>query len=155
MDKIFMNRAIELARAGMLRKCGGPFGAVVVRDGVIVGEGSNCVTSRNDPTAHAEIQAIRQACESLGTFTLEGATIYTTCEPCPMCYGAIFWSRMREIVYASNRDDAAIAGFDDRKFWDEYVKPISERGVHMREYFADEAASLFDEWSTLPDKIPY
>ncbi len=108
-----MRRAIELARQGIEENAGGPFGCVVVRNGEIIGEGNNRVTSLNDPTAHAEIIAIRQACKSLNSFQLDGCTIYTSCEPCPMCLGAIYWARPASVFYACNRDDAAEIGFDD------------------------------------------
>ncbi len=154
-DDDFMQRAIDLARAGMRKKAGGPFGAVVVKDGAIVGEGSNCVTSKNDPTAHAEIQAIRHACEKLGTFSLEGATLYTTCEPCPMCYAAIFWSRVSEVVFAGDRKGAARAGFDDNILWDDIAKPVGTRERPMRKVSDKVANALFDEWLTMVDKTPY
>src|SRR6476660_6650984 len=121
-DKQFMMRAVELARQGVDANAGGPFGCVIVKDGRIVGEGSNRVTSTNDPTAHAEVVAIRDACTNLGTFQLDGCTIYTSCEPCPMCLCAIFWSRPAAIFFAGTRTDAAGAGFDDEAFYQELEK---------------------------------
>ncbi len=150
-----MQRAIEIARAGMQRKAGGPFGAVVVKDGIIVGEGSNCVTSKNDPTAHAEIQAIRYACEKLGTFSLDGATLYTTCEPCPMCYAAIFWARVDKVIYASDRTGAARAGFDDKVLWEDIARPWEERQLVSSKVPDAAANALFDEWLAMGDKTPY
>ena len=154
-DQDFMQRAIDIARAGMQRKAGGPFGAVVVKDGVIVGEGSNCVTSKNDPTAHAEIQAIRYACEKLGTFSLDGATLYTTCEPCPMCYAAIFWARVAKVIYASDQKGAARAGFDDKVLWDDVARPWEQRQLVSQKVPDAEANALFDEWLAMGDKTPY
>jgi len=151
----FMQRAIAIARAGMQKKAGGPFGAVIVKDGAIVGEGSNCVTSKNDPTAHAEIQAIRHACEKLGTFSLDGATLYTTCEPCPMCYAAIFWARIEKVVYASDRQGAARAGFDDNDLWEDIVRPWEKRKLLSCKVPDAEAETLFNEWLGMADKTPY
>ncbi|MCO5334497.1 MAG: nucleoside deaminase [Pyrinomonadaceae bacterium] len=122
-DKRFMLQAIELAIEGVRAGDGGPFGCVVVKDGEVIGRGNNRVTSANDPTAHAEIVAIRDACGRLGSFQLEGCTIYTSCEPCPMCLGAIYWSRPKAIFFAGTRDDAAAAGFDDALFYSEMDKP--------------------------------
>ncbi|MEP7149132.1 MAG: nucleoside deaminase, partial [Acidobacteriota bacterium] len=123
----FMRRAIELAQKGADENLGGPFGCVVVKDGRIVGEGSNQVTSTNDPTAHAEIVAIRSACRELGSFQLDGCVIYTSCEPCPMCFGAIYWARPKGIFIAATREDAAAAGFDDEVFYSELEKPNDQR----------------------------
>jgi len=155
MSDDFMQRAIEIARAGMRKKAGGPFGAVVVKDGVVVGEGSNCVTSKNDPTAHAEIQAIRYACEKLGTFSLDGATLYTTCEPCPMCYAAICWARVDKVVYASDRKGAARAGFDDNVLWEDVALPWEKRQMVSCKVPDTEANMLFDELLAMVDKTPY
>ncbi|HEY2866329.1 MAG TPA: nucleoside deaminase, partial [Pyrinomonadaceae bacterium] len=123
----FMRRAIELARQGAENNRGGPFGCVVVKDDEIVGEGCNEVTSANDPTAHAEIMAIRSACRKLSSFQLTGCTVYTSCEPCPMCLGAIYWARPAAIYFAGTREDAAAAGFDDEIFYDEIERPNEER----------------------------
>ena len=113
-NKLFMARAIELARMGVEMNIGGPFGCVVVRNGEIIGEGNNRVTSLNDPTAHAEVISIREACKKLGTFQLDNCSIYTSCEPCPMCLGAIYWARPERVYFAATQEDAAAAGFDDR-----------------------------------------
>lgn len=154
-DQDFMQRAIDVARAGMQRKAGGPFGAVIVKDGVVVGEGSNCVTSKNDPTAHAEIQAIRFACEKLGTFSLDGTTLYTTCEPCPMCYAAIFWARVDKVIYASDRKGAARAGFDDNVLWEDVARPWDKRQLASSKVPDTAANTLFNEWLAMGDKTPY
>ena len=118
-DEYFMRKAIKLARKGMNKNAGGPFGAIVVKDGKIISKGYNKVTSKNDPTAHAEVVAIRKACKKLGTFQLDDCTIYTSCEPCPMCLGAIYWARPKQVFYASNKKDAAAIGFDDQFIYKE------------------------------------
>ena len=128
-DVRFMRRAVELAREGMTSGKGGPFGCVIVRDGEIVGEGCNRVTSTNDPTAHAEVVAIRDACSRLGTFQLDGCTVYASCEPCPMCLGAIYWARPAAIYFGGSKSDAAAAGFDDAFIYDEIGRDISERKI--------------------------
>ncbi|MGE3466298.1 MAG: nucleoside deaminase [Pyrinomonadaceae bacterium] len=154
-DKRFMARAIELARLGAEGNAGGPFGCVVVKDGRIVGEGNNRVTSTNDPTAHAEVVAIRNACENLRSFQLTDCTIYTSCEPCPMCLGAIYWSRPAAIFYAGTRADAANAGFDDEQFYSEMEKPNEERRLRMVNLLRDEALAVFQQWIDKPDKTEY
>ena len=154
-DTKFMTRAIELARAGMDANTGGPFGCVVVKNGEIVGEGNNRVTSTNDPTAHAEVVAIRAACERLGTFQLDGCSIYTSCEPCPMCLGAIYWARPANVFYACTREDAAVAGFDDEFIYEELAKPNSERERVMTNLLRDAGRSLFQDWLAKPDKVDY
>ena len=154
-DKKFMMRAIELARSGMESGVGGPFGCVVVKDGEIVGEGSNQVTSTNDPTAHAEIVAIRDACKNLATFQLDGCTIYTSCEPCPMCLGAIYWSRPSEIFFAATQVDAAGVGFDDEHFYRELGKPNDERQLPMVNLLRHEAQKVFADWAAKVDKTKY
>ncbi len=151
----FMKRAIELARAGMDGGRGGPFGCVVVKNGEIVGEGSNCVTSTNDPTAHAEVVAIRNACKTLNAFQLDGCEIYTSCEPCPMCLGAIYWARPEQVFYACTREDAAAAGFDDDFIYDELAKPNEDRQRAMISMLRDEGVALFHDWSAKTDKIRY
>ncbi len=150
-----MMRAIELARLGMESNDGGPFGCVVVKNGEIVGEGSNQVTSTNDPTAHAEIVAIRNACKNLGTFQLDDCTIYTSCEPCPMCLGAIYWSRPVSIFIAATQADAAAAGFDDEYFYRELEKPNEDRQLPMIGLLRDEAKQVFDAWVAKTDKTEY
>jgi guanine deaminase len=154
-DRQFMMRAVELARRGMDANDGGPFGCVVVKDGRVVGEGNNRVTSTNDPTAHAEVVAIREACKTLGTFQLDGCTIYTSCEPCPMCLGAIYWSRPAGIFYAGTQEDAAAAGFDDEHFYSELAKPNEERELKMVNLLRGEAQKVFQDWAVKPDKTKY
>jgi guanine deaminase len=154
-DEKFMMRAIELARTGMDANSGGPFGCVVVKDGEIVGEGNNQVTSTNDPTAHAEVVAIRNACSKLGTFQLDGCTIYTSCEPCPMCLGAIYWARPSAIFFAGTQSDAAVAGFDDEHFYAELEKTNSERELPMVNLLRDESQKVFAAWINKPDKTEY
>lgn len=150
-----MMRAIELAREGVEADAGGPFGCVIVKDGEIVGEGNNRVTSTNDPTAHAEVVAIREACAKLGSFQLEGCSIYASCEPCPMCLGAIYWSRPAAIFYAGTRDDAAAAGFDDRLFYRELELPNEKRDLSMQQMMRDEAQAAFRMWIEKEDKVEY
>ncbi len=154
-DEKFMRRAIELAQNGMNAGAGGPFGAVVVRDGEIVAEGFNRVTSTNDPTAHAEIVAIRNACEKLGAFQLEGCTIYTSCEPCPMCLGAIYWARPAKVFYACTREDAARIEFDDRFIYDEIEKPIEMRQIETVNLLRGEGLKVFENWANKGDKTEY
>lgn len=151
----FMRRAIELSRASMRADQGGPFAAIVVKDGRIVGEGWNQVTSHNDPTSHAEIVAIRNACSTLGTFSLEGGTIYTTCEPCPMCLAAIYWARLDRVFYANSTADAEEIGFDDGRLYRELAMPAGERVLPCGRLLAEEARAVFDEWADKPDKVEY
>lgn len=150
-----MRRAIELARIGMNAGAGGPFGAVVVKEGEIVGEGHNRVVATNDPTAHGEIVAIREACQRLGSFSLEGCEVYTTGEPCPMCLGAIHWARVARIYYGFSIADAATIGFDDREFYRQFALPPEERHVPSAAYAAEEARLLLGEYSALPLKVAY
>ncbi len=150
-----MLRAIELARMAVETNSGGPFGCVVVKDGRIVGEGSNCVTTTNDPTAHAEVVAIRNACANLGAFQLEDCTIYTSCEPCPMCLGAIYWSRPAAVFFAGTKTDAATAGFDDAHIYEELEKPLDERQLKMQNILRNEAVTVFDQWLEKLDKTAY
>ena len=154
-DEKFMRRAIELAQNGMKTGAGGPFGAVVVKDGEIVGEGSNRVTSTNDPTAHAEIVAIRDACAKLNSFQLDGCTIYTSCEPCPMCLGAIYWARPARIFYAATHSDAAQIGFDDQFIYEEIEKPIAARKIETTNLLRDEGLKVFEDWARKTDKTEY
>jgi len=151
----FMRRAIALSREHMDAGHGGPFGAVVVKDGEIVGEGWNEVTSANDPTAHAEVMAIRAACKRLNTFDLRGAEIYTSCEPCPMCLGAIYWARLDHVYYANTRTDAAEIDFDDEQLYEEIAAPMADRAILMTRLLAEEAAAVFDSWRRKPDKKAY
>jgi len=151
----FMHRAIELARAGMRRGDGGPFGAVIERDGEVLGEGWNRVLANNDPTAHGEICAIRDACSRLENFSLEGAEIHTTGQPCPMCLGAIHWARIRTIHYGFGMEDAAKAGFDDSEFFRQFVLPPAERSIRAIESCREEALGLLDEYAGIAGKRSY
>jgi len=154
-DKEFMRRAIRLAQNGIDSNQGGPFGAIVVRNGEIIAEGCNQVTSTNDPTAHAEVVAIRNACEKLGSFQLDDCVIYTSCEPCPMCLGAIYWARPAQVFYGCTREDAAEIGFDDQFIYDEIEKTIDERHLKIVNFLRDEALVVFENWANKPDKTEY
>lgn len=151
----FMREAIRLARENMRAGAGGPFGAVVVKDGAIIGRGWNQVTSTNDPTAHAEVMAIRAACRALGDFRLNGAVIYASCEPCPMCLSAIFWARIDRVYFAGTREDAAAAGFDDALLYREVGLPLQQRALLFVKLLRDEALAAFAEWNAKPDKVRY
>ena len=151
----FMLHAIELSRRNVRANLGGPFAALVVRNGEILAEGVNLVTSTNDPTAHAEIVAIRRACEKLGCFQLHGCDIYATCEPCPMCFGAIYWARPSRLFYANLREDAAVIGFDDSFIYGEIDRPFEERKIPMIPLLREKALEVFDEWRRKADKIRY
>lgn len=153
-DRIFMREAIQLANASV-RRGGGPFGAVIVKDGAIIAGSSNSVTIDNDPTAHAEVNTIRKACRQLGTFDLSGCTIYTSCEPCPMCLGAIYWARIDRIYYGNNRKDAAEINFADDFIYEELDKPLNERTVPIIPMLRDEALQTFRLWSEKDDKTEY
>src|SRR5215472_4176088 len=155
MDLKFMRRAIELSIRNVHSGNGGPFGAVVVKDGEIVGEGSNEVLATNDPSAHAEVIAIRAACRRLKTFQLSGCDIYTSCEPCPMCMGLIYWARPKSVYYANTAADAANIGFDDAFIYQELTLTKSQRSVRMQQLLRDEALAAFEAWQKKPDKIPY
>lgn len=150
-----MKQAIKLSLDNMRKGAGGPFGAVVVQDGKVIGAGWNKVTSTNDPTAHAEVVAIREACQSLGNFDLSGAEIYTSCEPCPMCLSAIYWARIDKIYYANTRQDAADIDFDDAFIYQEIPKDLNDRKVPMVQCLHDEALTVFNEWKEKQDKITY
>uniref|UniRef100_A0A7C2PKH7 Nucleoside deaminase n=1 Tax=candidate division WOR-3 bacterium TaxID=2052148 RepID=A0A7C2PKH7_UNCW3 len=151
----FMKMVLEMAEKNVKEGRGGPFAAIIVKDGKIVGKGTNLVTSTNDPTAHAEIVAIREAARNLNTFNLRGAEIYTSCEPCPMCLGAIYWARIEKIYYAATREDAKHAGFDDLEFYEEICKSPEERKVEMIRLDLPEKMRPFDSWIKKEDKIPY
>lgn len=156
MDKSdFMRAAIALAEKNVADGTGGPFGAVIVRDGEIIGEGTNQVTSSNDPTAHAEVVAIRNACQKLGTFSLEGCEVYTSCEPCPMCLSAIYWARLDRIFYGNTKADAAEIDFDDAFLYDEIPLPIAERSIPTAQMLHEESIKAFQAWAVSEDKIPY
>ncbi len=151
-----MRRAIALAQAGVDSNAGGPFGCVIVKNGGVVGEGVNRVTSTNDPTAHAEIVAIRDACRNLNSFQLDGCVVYTSCEPCPMCLGAIYWARPDRIMIACDRNDAGKAGFDDAFIYDELCgSDLSQRKVPISTILRDEGLKVFQNWIAKPDKIEY
>lgn len=151
----FMRRAIELSKNNVMDLNSGPFGSVIVKNNVIIGEGWNKVTTCNDPTAHAEVEAIRQACGKLNTFSLEGCEIYTSCEPCPMCLSAIYWARISKIYFANTKADAAGIQFDDDFIYQEIPKPITQRRIPMEALLRDEALVVFEMWSTKTDKIRY
>ena len=151
----FMRRAIELSRLHMEAGEGGPFGAVVVKAGQIIGEGWNRVTSSHDPTAHAEVTAIRAACARLGTFELRGCEIYTSCEPCPMCLAAIYWARLDRMYFANLRTDAAAIQFDDEWLYREVAMPLKARSLPGKQLLREEALTVFQAWDQKADKIPY
>lgn len=151
----FLNRAIALSKKNMDQNSGGPFGAVVVRHGVIVSEGCNRVTSNNDPTAHAEVDAIRAACEKLKTFDLSDCEIYSSCEPCPMCLSAIYWARIKNVYYANTKEDAASISFDDQFIYEELAKEKKDRALKMTHLESESAKSVFQAWQKKSDKIPY
>lgn len=150
----FMRMALALSRESV-RNGGGPFGAVIVRHGAIIAAASNSVTNTNDPTAHAEINAIRQACRKLNTFDLSGCSLFTSCEPCPMCLGAIYWARLDTIYYGNSKDDAAHIGFDDAFIYEQLAIPPADRSIPMINLLPQEAAQAFLDWEQLEDKIEY
>jgi guanine deaminase len=154
MDNPFMARAIELSIQNV-RNGGGPFGAVVVKARSIVGEGANQVTATNDPTAHAEMLAIRNACSKLKAFDLEGCEIYSSCEPCPMCMGAIYWARVASVFFANAAEDAAVAGFDDALIYRELALPFQQRKIPMVQMMREQATAAFRAWKDKTDKIVY
>lgn len=151
----FMQHAIALAERNIHQCLGGPFGAVIVKDNVIIAESQNLVTSTNDPTAHAEVSAIRKACEKLSTFDLSGCILYTSCEPCPMCLGAIYWSRLSQFFYGSTRADAAAAGFDDDFIYNELALPPAHRQLSTQQILVEEANMVFNLWKNSENKTPY
>lgn len=153
--RLFMAEAIKMAELNLKANNGGPFGAVIVKDGKIIARGSNKVTILNDPTAHAEIVAIRKACKNLNSFQLSGCDVYCSCEPCPMCLGALYWARPDRIFFAANRHDAAMAGFDDEFIYSELVLPVSERKIITNQLLREKALEVFNQWITLDRKIPY
>jgi guanine deaminase len=150
-----MREAIRLSHRHMARGAGGPFGAVIVRGNTVVGRGWNKVTSANDPTAHAEIVAIRAACRRLQTFQLDECELYASCEPCPMCLSAIYWARLRRVWFGNTRRDAARIGFDDDFLYREVARPLSRRKLPMRQLLPDEARAAFTAWEAKSDKIRY
>jgi tRNA(Arg) A34 adenosine deaminase TadA len=154
-DLIFMGMAIELAAQHMRAKDGGPFGALITRGSEVIGRGWNKVVSSNDPTAHAEMTAIRAAAAALGSFQLRGCVLYTSCEPCPMCLGAAYWARLDRLVFAADRHDAAEAGFEDAQIYSELARPPFSRKLATRQALRVKAVEVFAEWRRMPDKIPY
>ena len=155
IDELYLRRAIELASEHMLAGHGGPFGAVVVREGVVLGEGWNQVTTTNDPTAHAEVVALRAATRKLATWQLPGAVLFASCEPCPMCLAAAWWARVDRIVFAASRDDAAAAGFDDSAIYTEISRPLASRVLPISQALAPEGAVVFDDWLHFPGRVSY
>jgi tRNA(Arg) A34 adenosine deaminase TadA len=157
MDPVekYLNKAFKEAITGVRTNQGGPFGAVIVKDGTIIGKGCNRVTSEKDPTAHAEIVAIRNACKSLDTFDLSGAMIYSTCEPCPMCLSAIYWAGIQTVYYSATRHDAEEIGFKDNLIYKEINREPSERNIRFQQIANPVMSSLFEEWKQKIDKIPY
>ncbi|MEW5798193.1 MAG: nucleoside deaminase [Bacteroidota bacterium] len=155
MNAEFMWEAIRLSQQNIRDGKGGPFACVIVKEGKIVARGTNLVTSTNDPTAHAEVVAIREACKVLGTFQLNGCEVYTTCEPCPMCLGAIYWARPDRIYFANSREDAAKIGFDDLFLYEELPRKISERKIPTQQLMREEALAAFREWEQKQDKTHY
>ena len=155
MNPDFMREAIRLSRDKMRCGAGGPFGAVVVRQGKIIARGWNQVTSTNDPTAHAEVTAIRAACKKLKTFRLDDCELYTSCEPCPMCLAAIYWARLKKVYYANTRRDAAHIQFDDDLIYREVPRPVSRRKIPMRQLLRREALKVFADWQAKTDKLRY
>lgn len=154
-DERFMRRAIALAQQGIDAGAGGPFGAVIVKDDEVIGEGYNQVTSTNDPTAHAEVVAIRNACRNLNAFQLDGCVLYTSCEPCPMCLGAIYWARPLRVFYAATREDAAKIGFDDQFIYEEIEKNFDHRRMKLVNVLRDEGLTVFESWTNKTDKTKY
>jgi tRNA(Arg) A34 adenosine deaminase TadA len=151
----FMNEAIRLAAMNMENGHGGPFGCVIVKDGEIIASAFNEVLVNNDPTAHAEIQAIRRACSKLNTYQLDGCDIYTSCEPCPMCLGAIYWSRPEKVYYAASREDAAEAGFDDNHIYDEFCLPLPDRIIPFQQIMRQKVRDVFMKWTSMKLNIKY
>jgi guanine deaminase len=155
MNPDFLREAIRLSIENVRTPGGGPFGAVIVRDGKVVGRGQNRVVATKDPTAHAEVVAIRDACGRLGTFSLEGCEIYTSCEPCPMCLGAIYWARLERVYYAATRADADKAGFRDDRLYREFGLPVDRREIPMENGLREEAREAFRAWKSLPGRVEY
>jgi guanine deaminase len=154
-DIDYLRAAIALSRQAVETGSGGPFGAVVVQDGVIVGRGTNRVVPSGDPTAHAEIVAIRRACARLGRFELSGATLYSSCEPCPMCLAAAYWARLEAVWYAASTADAGAVGFDDERLYRELAQSIDRRQLTMRQMLRDEAREVLAAWRARPDRVAY
>ena len=154
-DEKFMRMTFELAESNVKLLAGGPFGAIIVKDGKIIASSANQVVKSNDPTAHAEISAIRLACKNLGTYDLQGCTIYTSCEPCPMCLGAIYWARINSVYFGNSKADAAATGFDDHHIYQELAKPMAERSLKMTQLLTDEDSTAFKLWRETDAKFDY
>jgi len=150
----FIREAIEISLVNQ-EKGGGPFGAIIVKDGKVIASSGNTVTESNDPTAHAEINVIREACRKLGDFELKGCILYSSCEPCPMCLGAIYWSRLDKIYFAATREDAKDAGFDDSFIYRELELPLDKRSISTKQLLREEAVKSFENWKNKEDKIEY
>ena len=155
MDIKFMELAVQLANDNVHSKVGGPFGAIIVKDGQIIGKGCNNVTTTNDPTAHAEIQAIRNACKNLGSYQLKDCEVYTSCEPCPMCIGALYWARPKAIFYDCTKEEAAKVGFDDQFIYEELAKTIEQRTIKMVRLTSENYDLPFKSWKSFSDKVEY
>lgn len=153
-EKKYLKQAIEISVKN-IDEGGGPFGALVVKGDRVISTSGNHVTRHNDPTAHAEIEAIRKACKEMDTFSLEGCTLYSSCEPCPMCLGAIYWARLDKVVFAASKEDARWAGFDDSFIYEELQKPVQERNVPTYQILREEALEAFNKWENTEDKIEY
>ena len=153
--EIFMKEAIRLSIENVEHGRGGPFGAVIVKDGQIIARGANSVTRTNDPTAHAEVVAIRAACQELESFQLDGCEIYTSCEPCPMCLAAIYWARPKAVFFANTKEDAALINFDDKFIYEELALPVSERKMFTQQLMREEALEAFEKWTTTIQKVTY
>ena len=154
-DRSYLRQAIALAKEGIENRQGGPFGCVIVKNGEVIGKGFNKVTSSHDPTAHAEVEAIRDACGRLGDHQLAGCDLYASCEPCPMCLGAIYWARLSRVVYASTRNQAADAGFDDDLIYKEIDRPMAGRQIPFEFQSQSEVIELFGQWKKMADKEMY
>ena len=154
-DLAFIEMAVELAVSGVTQNAGGPFGCVIVKNGAVIGRGNNKVLYTHDPTAHAEVVAIRDACQQLGTHQLQGCTVYTSCEPCPMCLGAIYWARPDRIVYACTRQDAAAINFDDDFIYKEILRPVDQRTIPAEQCGREKGLQAFRLWANKPDKTSY
>jgi guanine deaminase len=154
-SETFMRRAIELALENVRAAAGGPFAALIVKDGQVIAQGTNRVTATNDPTAHAEIVAIREACRALQNFQLDGCDLYSTCEPCPMCLGAIYWARPAHVFFAGTAAEAAAAGFDDKFIYDELNQPPGQRRIPMMQILHQESLAIFEAWAQQPNKQSY
>jgi guanine deaminase len=154
-DEYYLTEAFQEAFQGMRKNNGGPFGAVIVKDDVIIGKGCNMVVSQNDPTAHAEIAAIRQACFNTGNYDLSGSVLFSTCEPCPMCFSAVYWANIKEVIYCLSRQDAELMGFKDNHIYHEISKTPSERNIRFRKADHPSINALMEEWKLKPDKFRY